>query len=220
MTFSSFEYCPGLVVGRSLDLVNWRQVTAALNRNSGSVWAPELCKHGERYFLYIPARTDSYHSNYESWADRIEGPWSDPVDLRLPAHIDPGHAVGEDGSRWLFLSGGDRVRLTADGLATAGPVEHVYDPWHYPEDWVVEGFAPEGPKITRHGDYFYLITAVGGTAGPPTGRTDRIRICSYRSAAHSAAAASRIQCQGGRPRRGDSSPRERPRSPPAPAARA
>ena len=38
-----------------------------------------------------------------------------------------------------------------------------------PDDWVVEGFAPEGPKITRHGDYYYMITAVGGTAGPPTG---------------------------------------------------
>ena len=34
---------------------------------------------------------------------------------------------------------------------------------------MVEGFAPEGPKITRHGKYFYMITAVGGTAGPPTG---------------------------------------------------
>ncbi len=69
----------------------------------------------------------------------------------------------------MFLSGGDRVRLTDDGLATNGPVEHVYDPWRYPSDWDVESFSPEGPKITRHGDYFYLVTAVGGTAGPPTG---------------------------------------------------
>lgn len=77
--------------------------------------------------------------------------------------------MGEDGSRWLFLSGGYRIRLSADGLSTVGKVEHVYDPWHYPEDWDVEGFSPEGPKIVRHGAYYYLITAVGGTAGPPTG---------------------------------------------------
>jgi xylan 1,4-beta-xylosidase len=102
-------------------------------------------------------------------AERIEGPWSEPIDLDLPDHIDPGHAVGEDGERYLFLSGGDRVRLARDGLATAGAVEHVYDPWRYPEDWVVETFAPEGPKITRRGEYFYMTTAVGGTAGPPTG---------------------------------------------------
>ena len=173
MTFSTFDSYPGLVIWHSRDLVNWQPVTAALTRNIGSVWAPELIRHKGRYFLYIPtkktAEPGSKTTSWVIWADDIKGPWSDPVDLDLPNHIDPGHAVGEDGSRWLFLSGGDRVRLTDDGLAKAGPVEHVYDPWRYPDDWVVEGFAPEGPKITRHGDYFYLITAVGGTAGPPTG---------------------------------------------------
>ncbi|HBK16911.1 MAG TPA: xylan 1,4-beta-xylosidase, partial [Erythrobacter sp.] len=52
---------------------------------------------------------------------------------------DPCHAVAEDGSRWLFLSGGDRVRLSDDNLSLAGAVEHVYDPWRYPSDWIVEG---------------------------------------------------------------------------------
>src|SRR5204863_2608061 len=101
--------------------------------------------------------------------ERIEGPWSEPVDLHLPDHIDPGHAVDEAGRRWLFLSGGDRIALAEDGLSTVGAVEHVYDPWRPPSDWVIEGFSPEGPKITRHGGWYYLITAVGGTAGPPTG---------------------------------------------------
>jgi beta-xylosidase len=173
MTFSTFDSYPGLVIWHSRDLVNWTPVTAALTRNIGSVWAPELIKHKGRFFLYIPtkktAAPGSKTTSWVIWADDIKGPWSDPVDLDLPNHIDPGHAVGEDGSRWLFLSGGDRVRLSDDGLAKAGPVEHVYDPWRYPDDWVVEGFAPEGPKITRRGGYFYLITAVGGTAGPPTG---------------------------------------------------
>jgi len=59
--------------------------------------------------------------------------------------------------------------LKDDGLATDGPVEAAYQPWRYPDDWVVENFAPEGPKLLRHGDWFYLVTAVGGTAGPPTG---------------------------------------------------
>jgi beta-xylosidase len=99
----------------------------------------------------------------------MRGPWSDPIDLNLPAHIDPGHIVGEDGKRYLFLSGGDRVKLKADGLSTDGAVEHVYDPWRYPDDWVVESFSPEGPKVMRHGNHFYMVTAVGGTAGPPTG---------------------------------------------------
>jgi len=173
MTFSTFDSYPGLVIWHSRDLVNWQPVTAALTRNIGSVWAPELIRHKGRYYLYIPTKKTtapgSKTTSWVIWADDIRGPWSDPVDLDLPSHIDPGHAVGEDGSRWLFLSGGDRVRLSDDGLSKAGPIEHVYDPWRYPDDWVVEGFAPEGPKITRRGDYFYLITAVGGTAGPPTG---------------------------------------------------
>lgn len=173
MTFSTFDSYPGLVIWHSPDLVNWRPVTAALTANIGSVWAPELTKHNGRYFLYIPTKktsaATSKTTSWAIWADRIEGPWSQPVDLNLPNHIDPGHALGEDGSRWLFLSGGDRVRLTDDGLATVGKPEHVYDPWRYPPGWIVEGFAPEGPKITRRGNYFYLITAIGGTAGPPTG---------------------------------------------------
>jgi xylan 1,4-beta-xylosidase len=169
MTFSSFDAYPGVVIWHSRDLVNWQPLVAALTKPIGSVWACELIKHKGRYYIYIPARWPDRKSTYVIYANDIRGPWSDPIDLNLPNHIDPGHAVGEDGKRYLFLSGGDRVRLTDDGLKTDGPVEHVYDPWHYPEDWVVEGFAPEGPKVMRHGPYFYMITAVGGTAGPPTG---------------------------------------------------
>lgn len=169
MTFSSFEAYPGVVIWRSRDLVNWTPVGPALTTPIGSVWACDLVRHDGRYFIYIPSRGRLRRSIYAIWADDIRGPWSEPVDLDLPAHIDPGHAVGEDGRRYLFLSGGDRVRLTADGLATDGPVEHVYDAWRYPPDWDVESFSPEGPKVMRRGDWFYLISAVGGTAGPPTG---------------------------------------------------
>jgi xylan 1,4-beta-xylosidase len=102
-------------------------------------------------------------------ADNIGGPWSEPVSLDITGHIDPGHVVGEDGKRYLFLSGVSRVALTDDGMATAGPVEHVYDGWKYPDDWIVEGYALEGPKLLRRGGWFYLISAVGGTAGPATG---------------------------------------------------
>jgi xylan 1,4-beta-xylosidase len=169
VTFSSFDSYPGLMIWRSQDLVNWTPVIAALTSNIGSVWAPALAYHGGRFYLYIPARTPSYRSIYVVHADQIEGPWSAPIDLKLSAHIDPEHVADTDGSRWLFLSGGDRIALSADGLSTLGSVEHVYDPWRYPPDWTVEGFSPEGPKIFRRGTFWYIITAVGGTAGPPTG---------------------------------------------------
>jgi beta-xylosidase len=102
------------------------------------------------------------------WADSIRGPWSDPIDLKN-RRIDPGHAVGPDGTRYLFLSGGYLVRLAGDGLSIVGDEKKIYDGWQYPKDWIVQAFAQEGPKILRKGEYYYQVLAEGGTAGPPTG---------------------------------------------------
>jgi beta-xylosidase len=167
-TFSSFEACPGLVIWHSRDLVNWRPLKAVLDRYVGSVWAPSLHKDGGRFLLYFPVKAAT-NDICVTWSTSITGPWSDPLPLGLHDHIDPCHARGEDGSRWLFLSGGNRIRMSDDGLSTNGLVEHVYDAWRYPENWVVEAFSPEGPKIHRIGGWYYMLTAVGGTAGPPTG---------------------------------------------------
>ncbi len=168
LTFSSFDAYPGLTIWHSRDLVNWAPRASALTRRIGSVWAVSLAKHKERYFIYIPVKAEQ-NDIFVTWADHVDGPWSDPVALGLHSHIDPCHAVDEDGGRWLFLSGGDRVRLSEDGLSVAGMAEHVYDPWRYPDDWDVEGFSPEGPKILLRNGWYYMLTAVGGTAGPPTG---------------------------------------------------
>ena len=92
-------------------------------------------------------------STFVIWADHIEGPWSDPIDLGIEGCIDPGHAVGEDGKRYLFVNGIRKIRLTDDGLATDGTLEPAYQPWRYPDDWITENFAPEGPKLLRRGEY-------------------------------------------------------------------
>jgi xylan 1,4-beta-xylosidase len=167
MTFSSFYAYPGVVIWHSRDLVNWAPIGPALTKPIGSVWAMDLIKYRGRYFIYIPATPEGRQTIFVIWADDIAGPWSDPIDLKLPA-IDPGHAVGEDGKRYLFVNGIRRVKLTDDGLATDGKLEMAYAPWQYPKDWVVEMFAPEGPKLLRRGQYFYIVSAVGGTSGPPT----------------------------------------------------
>ncbi len=174
MTFSSFEADPGLLIWHSTDLVNWRPVTSVLPSPLGSVFAVDLIKHDGRYYIYIPMVPTAWSNLKENsifviHSDRIDGGWSKPIDLGIRGRIDPGHAVGEDGRRYLFLSGGYRVRLSADGLSTDGAVEKVYDGWKYPDDWITEAYALEGPKITRRGDYFYMVSAVGGTGGPPTG---------------------------------------------------
>ena len=176
LTTSSFDAAPGLLIHHSQDLVNWTPLTFALPRPLTTVFAVDLVKHAGRYFIYIPFVPSPWAPEFGTstrifviHADRVTGPWSEPVDLGITDAIDPGHVVGEDGRRYLFLNGVRRVRLTGDGLATDGPVEHVYDGWRYPDDWVTEAYALEGPKLFRRGDWFYLVSAVGGTAGPPTG---------------------------------------------------
>jgi xylan 1,4-beta-xylosidase len=171
-TFSSFQYYPGIPIWHSRDLVNWTPLTAALKKYIGNVWALDIAKHDGRYFIYIPALdpTDTERS-LKTWvihAESMAGPWSDPIDMRIDGHIDPGHAVGEDGRRYLFFNGGTRVRLSDDGLSADGKVEWVYGGWPIPEDWVIEGFALEGPKLLRKDGWFYQFSGQGGTAGPPT----------------------------------------------------
>jgi len=175
-TFSSFDATPGLLIWHSRDLVNWMPVGAALDEPLGTVFASDLVKHGDRYYIYIPfipaawsQRLPASSSIFVIHANDIRGPWSRPVDLGIRGYIDPGHVLGEDGRRYLFLSGVARVRLGEDGLTTDGPIEHVYDGWQYPDDWVTEAYALEGPKLCRRGGWFYLISAVGGTSGPATG---------------------------------------------------
>ncbi|WP_260925926.1 family 43 glycosylhydrolase [Novosphingobium sp. 9] len=173
-TFSSFLWYPAVVIWHSRDLVNWTPIGPALERPIGSVWALDIAKHEGRYFIYIPtlgapdAKGNPFRI-YVIHAESMHGPWSDPVDLGIEGFaIDPGHVVSEDGKRYLFVNGGRRVALTADGLATAGPLEQVYDGWPIPDDWVIEATALEGPKLLRRDGWFYMFSGEGGTAGPPT----------------------------------------------------
>nr|WP_317894022.1 family 43 glycosylhydrolase [uncultured Sphingomonas sp.] len=170
--FSSFLYYPGVPIWHSRDLVNWTPVIAALKAPIGNVWALDIAKHDGRYFIYIPVLDDNDPGralkSYVIHASSMKGPWSEPIDMRIDGLIDPGHAVGEDGKRYLFFNGGNRVQLSDDGLSAVGKVRHVYDGWPIPESWIIEGFALEGPKITRKDGWFYMFSGQGGTAGPPT----------------------------------------------------
>jgi beta-xylosidase len=166
MTNSAFDYVPGLTVFHSTDLVNWEPISYALTTYLGSGWAPDICKYKDTYYIFFTV-AGAGRSNYVVTASSPYGPWSNPVDLKLPG-IDPCHIVDESGQRWLFLSGGNRVKLSADGLSTVGAVEKVYSGWQYPEDWDTEGFSLEGPKLKKIGEYYYWLSAEGGTAGPPT----------------------------------------------------
>lgn len=174
LTYSSFEAAPGLLLYRSTDLVTWTYVTTALPEPVSNTFAVDIAEYDGRFFIYIPFIPTPWSALTEPsifviHADAMEGPWSEPIDLGIRGAIDPGHVVGEDGTRWLFVSGIRRIRLADDGLSTVGELEKVYDGWRYPDEWVTEAYALEGPKLFRRDEWFYLVSAVGGTAGPPTG---------------------------------------------------
>jgi beta-xylosidase len=129
-----------------------------------SIYAPELCKVNGKFYIYYPT---SRGENYVVTADRPEGPWSKPVKLDVGG-IDPGHVVAEDGQRYLYTNNGWVTPLTPDGLAAAGKPKKVYDGWVFPAEWETEGMWLESPKLLKRGDWFYLVSAEGGTAGPAT----------------------------------------------------
>ncbi len=162
LTNSSFIYYPGLLIWHSKDLVNWQPVCHALHKDVGSVYAPDFVYYKGIYYIYFPAGG----TNWVVTATSPEGPWSDPIDLKVGG-IDPGHVV-VNGKRYLYMAGGKMVRLSADGLSTIGDVFKIYDGWKIPDSMRVECKCLEGPKATYRNGYYYLTSAEGGTAGPAT----------------------------------------------------
>ena len=164
MTHSSFTYFPALLIWHSTDLVHWEPIARAVEDGNYSIFAPDLCKVDGKYYIYYPTSTGE---NYVVMADKMEGPWTAPIKLDVGG-IDPGHVVAEDGNRYLYTNNGFVTPLTPDGLAAAGRPKKVYEPWEFPADWETEGVWLESPKLFKRGGWYYLVSAEGGTAGPPT----------------------------------------------------
>ena len=165
LTYSSGPYYPGLPICSSTDLVNWKMETYAVKDFEGKeIWAPDFFKYKDnKYYIYFSGAG----TNWVIWSEHIQGPWSEPIDLKV-GYIDPGHVTDEEGKRYLLLSGGHIVPLAADGLSVCGPVKKLLDPPALPEELDFEGEFPEAPNVIRIGRYYYLSYADGGTSGPAT----------------------------------------------------
>ncbi|WP_051250445.1 family 43 glycosylhydrolase [Paenibacillus harenae] len=163
MTHSSFMYAPGLLVWHSRNLTDWVPLCHAIQTYMGDIWAPDLVYADGRFYIYFPAND----TNYVVYADKAEGPWSEPIDLHVGG-IDPGHLLGADGQRYLFLNFGRVVLLAPDGLSVTNDISEIYEGWPIPEEWATEGHALESPKLLARGGFYYMVSAQGGTAGPAT----------------------------------------------------
>lgn len=187
---STFEWFPGVQIHHSRDLVNWRLIGRPLTRpsqlnmlgdpDSGGVWAPCL-SHADGLFHLIYTDVKRYgrttvggasgaslrdFHNYLVTSPGIEGPWSDPVHLNSSG-FDPSLFHDGDGRKYLVNMLWDhrpgRNRF-------AGIVAQEYSP---PERRLVgerkvifEGTElglTEAPHLYRRDDWYYLLTAEGGT---------------------------------------------------------
>ena len=158
---------PSMLIWHSKDLINWDPISYALHQDlGGAVWAADFVKHNDMFYMYLPV--PSKGTNYVISAPHPSGPWSNPVDLKVSG-IDPGHIATPEGKRYLHLDDGYIVELSNDGLSVKTEKTKVYEGWNYPNDWIVECFCLESPKLILRDEWYYLTVAQGGTAGPPTG---------------------------------------------------
>jgi len=184
---SSFEWFPTIPLHRSRDLAHWEHVGSVDTAvpggsllgvpDSGGIWAPAL-SHADGLFWITYSIVRSVGTQYydlETFvctAPDVAGPWSAPV--RVPGHgFDPS-LFHHEGRHYLLnlqndsRPGGRRfdgivlIELDvprADGVPDVSRARAV-GPTHLllQRDELVEG-----PKITGHDGWFYLLLAQGGT---------------------------------------------------------
>lgn len=178
---STFEWFPGVCIFHSRDMANWELVSHGLTDeqqmnltgidSACGIWAPNLTyDNGVFYLMYTIVYTnrsrykDTY--NYLITATDVRGPWSRPVLLNNSGY-DPSLFHDVDGRKYLVNMIMD-YRTVNDRFA--GIVVQEYDPAagrlvgevHHIYRGSERGIA-EGANIIRHGEYYYLTCAEGGT---------------------------------------------------------
>ncbi|WP_449288690.1 glycoside hydrolase family 43 protein [Marinicrinis sediminis] len=181
MATSTFEWFPGVQLYHSRDLVHWRLLPHPLTRksqldmrgnpNSGGVWAPCLSHDGERFYLCytdVKSLAGAFKDtpNYVVTSASIMGPWSEPMYLNSSG-FDPSLFHDDDGRKWL-------VNMVWDHRKGKNPFHGiVLQEWSAAEGKLVGPVYPiykgsplggtEGPHLYKRNDFYYLMTAEGGT---------------------------------------------------------
>ena len=169
---STFEYFPGIPIYHSRDLVNWKLIGHCIDRASqlpmdeaypsGGIWAPTI--RFDNGTFYVTA-TFSGKGNFIIHTDNPRGEWSDPVWSEIDG-IDPSMFF-EDGKMYYCANdcgkrqkqyGGEGVSVAQLDAKTGKVIGEVKRIW----TGTGGGFL-EAPHIYRIGDWYYLITAEGGT---------------------------------------------------------
>jgi len=179
---STFEWFPGVQIHHSTDLANWELVTRPLSRKSQldmrgdpdscGVWAPCLTHDGSKFWLVytdVKRKDGSFKDtpNYIVTADRIEGPWSDPIYINHSG-FDPSLYHDDDGKKYFINMLQDHRRrkqfFVGIRMQEWDPeTKKLVGPWKtiFPGSDLA---LVEGPHLYKRNGWYYLLTAEGGTA--------------------------------------------------------
>ncbi len=178
---SSFHHAPGLPVLHSSDLVNWSLIGHALPvllpadhfatvRPGEGVWAPAIRHHDGKFLIYYP---DPDFGIYVVTATDPAGVWSAPVLVKGGKGLIDPCPLWDDGGRVYLVHGWAKSRagknnlvtlneLSADGTRVLdGEGTVVIDENSSGRGWNTL----EGPKLYRHGGYYWIFAPVGGVTG-------------------------------------------------------
>jgi xylan 1,4-beta-xylosidase len=152
---------------------------------SGGIWAPALSYHDGLYWL-VYTDTKAWKGeqkisplrdmhNYLVTAPDIAGPWSEPVHL-VSGGYDPSLFHDESGKKWLAYIRRDFRGIYEDLFAgiilreysveeqkLIGEEHVIYKGANLKTDYFMKCQIYEAPHLLKKDDWYYLITAEGGT---------------------------------------------------------
>ncbi|MFI3206276.1 MAG: family 43 glycosylhydrolase [Clostridia bacterium] len=181
---SSFEWFPGIPIYRSFDLKNWELFTHAIVKNeqinlmgmssASAVWAPSLTYNKKTQKFYVAFSVvygfDNNNFDVDNFyveSDKIDGTWSNAIYINSTG-FDPAFFHDTDKKSYVVCLEWE----AREGYEHPGYV--VLQEYDFEKRSLVGEYkriskgatdrgCTEGPNIYKKGEYYYLVTAEGGT---------------------------------------------------------
>ncbi|MBM6993924.1 MAG: glycoside hydrolase family 43 protein [Prevotella sp.] len=179
---SSFSFFPGVPLSTSKDLINWEPAGHVLDRESqlpltrqrvsGGIYAPAITYNKKNKTFYMITTNVGRGNFFVKTKDPSKG-WSEPIYLRKIDGIDPSFFFDDNGKGYIVhnapvvgkddYNGQRAIRLfefDVKGDSIKGDFKEILRGGTHVQKnpiWI------EGPHLFKHGKYYYLMCAEGGT---------------------------------------------------------
>ena len=191
MTASSFNCSPGLPILHSRDMVHWEIVSYALPyaipggaavaadgsgyvgsakrpspvQHGNQVWAPSIRYHKKLFYIVWG---DPDVGIYQVHAEKIEGPWSEPLLLHAgKGFIDACPLWDNNGKTYIvhaFAGTRASFKSVIAVMETDANLTTVVQPSRVVYDGHENAPTSEGPKFYKRDGYYYIFHPAGGVA--------------------------------------------------------